>query len=150
MPNNGLEVFDTTMQKTHMWLNALSKELQIVDRHEAYRVMRAVLHALRDQLGADEAAQLSAQMPMLVRGIFFEGWHPSDTAPVHTVEEFEKRIYRNHGARPHVNALDMIDGVASVLRKYIEPGEIDQVLGRLPQPIRESMTGRTAMARGAI
>jgi uncharacterized protein (DUF2267 family) len=98
----------------------------------------------------DESAQLSAQMPMLVRGIFFEGWHPSDTAPAHTVEEFEKRIYRSHGARPHVNALDMIDGVASVLRKFIEPGEIDQVMGRLPEPIRQLMSGQRIAAHGAL
>jgi hypothetical protein len=47
------------------------------DRHRAYHPLRAVLHCLRDRLTVDEAAQLGDQLPMLVRGIYYEAWHPA-------------------------------------------------------------------------
>src|ERR1700716_965562 len=46
------------------------------DRHTAYRALRAILHALRDRLTVDEVAQLAAQLPMLIRGLYYEGWDP--------------------------------------------------------------------------
>ncbi len=48
------------------------------DRHAAYRVLRAVLHALRDRLTVAETVDLGAQLPMLIRGLYYEGWTPND------------------------------------------------------------------------
>jgi uncharacterized protein (DUF2267 family) len=42
--------------------------------------LRATLHALRDRLIIDEVAQLSAQLPMLIRGLYYKGWDPTKTA----------------------------------------------------------------------
>ena len=33
-----------------------------------------MLHALRDRLTPDSAVHLGAQLPILVRGIYYEGW----------------------------------------------------------------------------
>src|SRR5258708_6578850 len=73
----GLEVFDTTIQKTHIWINDLMKVLGWQDRHKAYLALRATLHALRDRLTVDEVAHVGAQLPMLIRGFYYEGWDPS-------------------------------------------------------------------------
>src|SRR3546814_6955305 len=43
----------------------------------AYHALRSVLHALRDRLTLEEAAHLGAQLPMLVRGIYYDSWHPA-------------------------------------------------------------------------
>src|SRR5689334_7840642 len=77
MSATGLKVFDTTVQKTHRWLNELMQLLGWGDKEKAYLALRATLHALRDRLTVEEAAQLSAQLPMLVRVFYFEGWNPT-------------------------------------------------------------------------
>src|SRR5919109_1281339 len=76
MSTTGLEVFDTTVQTTNQWLNEISEVIG-PDRQRAYDVLRAVLHSLRDRLTVDQAVHLGAQLPMLVRGIYYEGWKPS-------------------------------------------------------------------------
>ena len=72
----GLDVFDTTVHKTHVWLNDIMQELGWEDRHKAYLGLRTTLHALRDRLTVEETAQLAAQLPMLIRGLYYEGWDP--------------------------------------------------------------------------
>jgi uncharacterized protein (DUF2267 family) len=74
MSSTGLEVFDKTVQTTDAWLNEIMEVIG-PDRHRAYRVLAAVLHSLRDRLTVNEAAQLGAQLPILVRGIYYDRWH---------------------------------------------------------------------------
>ncbi len=76
MSSTGLEVFDKTIQTTNSWLNEIGEDLG-PDRQRCYNALRAVLFALRDRLTVEEAADLSAQLPMLIRGIFYEGYRPS-------------------------------------------------------------------------
>jgi uncharacterized protein (DUF2267 family) len=71
------ELFDATLQKTDLWLGHLMRLLPTDNRHVAYLALRATLHALRDRLTAEEAAQLGAQLPMLIRGFCYEGWDPT-------------------------------------------------------------------------
>lgn len=77
MSATGLDVFDTTIQKTNNWLNELMELAGLQQRQGAYLALRATLHALRDRLPVDEVAQLGAQLPMLVRGFYYEGWDPT-------------------------------------------------------------------------
>lgn len=93
MATTGLAVFDTTINETNQWLKALEAELLIDDRHKAYLALRAVLHALRDRLSPGGAMRLGAQMPMLLRGLYVEGWRPDET-PVrtHSVEAFAAKV----------------------------------------------------------
>ena len=76
MSMTGLEVFDTTLQKTNEWLDEIMDELALQDRHTAYVALRGTLHALRDRLPVQEAVHLGAQLPILVRGFYYEGWRP--------------------------------------------------------------------------
>jgi uncharacterized protein (DUF2267 family) len=71
MSATGLEVFDKTVQTTNAWLKEIM-EVMGADRHRAYRILAAVLHALRDRLTVDEAAQLGAQLPILARGMYYD------------------------------------------------------------------------------
>ena len=74
-----LPVFDKTIQVTNLWLKALMDRMGEDDRHHAYTALRSTLQALRDRLPVNEAAHLGAQLPMLVRGFYYEGWHPAGT-----------------------------------------------------------------------
>jgi uncharacterized protein (DUF2267 family) len=72
----GIDVFDSTIQRTNSWLKELTIELNSSDHRKTYLVLRSVLHALRDHLSADDAIYLGEQLPMLIRGLYFERWKP--------------------------------------------------------------------------
>jgi uncharacterized protein (DUF2267 family) len=76
MSTTGLEVFDTTVQKTNNWLNDLMVVLRWPDKHKVYLALKTTLQALRDRFIIAEVAHLGAQLLMLVRGFYYEGWDP--------------------------------------------------------------------------
>jgi uncharacterized protein (DUF2267 family) len=150
MSATGLDVFDRTIQTTNIWLNEIMDDLG-PDRQVAYRALRAVLHALRDRMTIEEAAHLSAQLPLLVRGIFFDMWRPAE-APLRmrTVEEFLTRVaVELQDIRP-VDPEDAARAVFKTLGKHVSRGEIDQVRSQLPAQIRQLWPEPTlAQAAGA-
>ena len=92
MSTTGVASLDHTIQETNVWLNAVAEQLQL-DRHDSYVALRAVLHALRDRLPPEVAVHLGAQLPMLVRGIYFESWNPShNPAKPRNLEAFMARV----------------------------------------------------------
>ena len=136
MSATGLEVFDTTLQKTNIWLKEIGDELG-PDRQRSYQALRAVLHTVRDRLTVDQAAHLGSQLPMLVRGIYFEGWHPAaNPEKVRSREEFVSAIAdKMQNARPiDPEAAGRV--VLAVLTRHVEPGEVDHVREALPEAIR--------------
>ena len=93
MSATGLAVFDETVQLSNLWLNELMAAVAWDDKHRAYRLLRATLHALRDRLSAHEAVQFGAQLPMLIRGLYYDGWHMRDvTSSERTKSEFLSHI----------------------------------------------------------
>jgi uncharacterized protein (DUF2267 family) len=92
MSSTGLEVFDKTLQITHIWVDEIMAELG-PDRQRAYHALRAVLHALRDRLPLNLAAHLGAQLPLLVRGIYYDSWDPQpETTRERKQAEFLERV----------------------------------------------------------
>ena len=78
--STGLPVFDTTVQASNAWLNAIEARFPPCDRQQAYAAFRAAGHVLRDRLPMEAVLGLSAQLPMLLRGVFLEGWRPDEGA----------------------------------------------------------------------
>ncbi|MGQ0635982.1 MAG: DUF2267 domain-containing protein [Planctomycetaceae bacterium] len=138
MSATGLKVFDSTIQTTNIWLDDVMRELGWKDRHRAYHALRSVLHTLRDRLSADEAAQLSAQLPLLVRGTFFEGWHPSHK-PVkeHHWDEFVAHVSESFALDTEVDPTEITRAVLRVLCKHVAEGEVTSLKRVLPAEIRD-------------
>ncbi len=141
MSATGLPVFDETVQLTNIWLKDLMAELGWEDRHRAYLGLRLTLQALRDHLSVDEAVHLSAQLPMLIRGFYFEGWHPAHK-PLkdRSQEAFVQRIYDGFRQNPTDEPIDPAEvatAVFAVLSEKISKGEAEQVKRTLPKAIRE-------------
>ena len=136
-----VEAIDRSPEKAHVWLNELAAELGDADRQAAYRILRAFLHTLRDRLGVDEAAQLAAQLPLLVRGIYYEGWDPSSTPRRYRdPTEFLDRVAHEALLHGDTEASFAVSAAAAVLRKHISAGELDDVLDVLPAPIGALLT----------
>ena len=94
--STGLDTFDKTVQESNLWLKDVMERLNTADRHHAYSTLRAVLHALRDRIGPESAAHLGAQLPMLLRGLFYEGWDPTGK-PTKERHERSKRAHLRPG-----------------------------------------------------
>jgi uncharacterized protein (DUF2267 family) len=122
MSATGLEVFDTTVQKNNTWLKDLM-EVTDGDRPKACQALRAVLHALHDRLTVEEAAEFAAQLPMLIRGIYYEGRDPTGK-PVkeRKREQFLARIRRHIKSDGDANAEVLARAVFSLLAKHITGG----------------------------
>jgi uncharacterized protein (DUF2267 family) len=147
MSTTSLDVFDRTLQKTNMWLNQIMDIMGWDDRHAAYTAMRATLHALRDRLTVQEAAQLAAQLPMLIRGIYFEGWNPAHTpVPERHLDQFLARIEREFHSGYQVDPEKVARAVFRVLAARVTEGEISDVEQVLPAEVRALWTGVQALA----
>ena len=91
----GVTALDHTVQETNVWLKAIDEQLVLENRHHAYNALRAVLHALRDRLQPEAAVKLGAQLPIMVRGIYYEGWHMAATPTKERhLEEFAAHILK--------------------------------------------------------
>jgi uncharacterized protein (DUF2267 family) len=130
-------IIQRSVEKTHIWLNEIGEELGGEDRQYAYRALRSVLHALRDRLPVDVAAKLAAQLPTLVRGIYYEDWDPSRTPlPIHDVGAFLDRVAHEGHMAGETEASLAVTAVARILRRHISDGEIDEILAVLPDNFR--------------
>jgi uncharacterized protein (DUF2267 family) len=136
MSQTGLAAFDSTIQTTNAWLHEVMEELYLRDRHQAYHALRAVLHALRDRLSVDGAAALGAQLPLLVRGIYYEGWHPANKPLKQHREEFLIHLAQELRGDPPADAEAVAKAVFKVLARHVSGGEIEGVKRSLPGDLR--------------
>jgi uncharacterized protein (DUF2267 family) len=132
-----ITAFDRTIEKTNAWISDLMAELGWEEPERSYHALRAVLHALRDRLPVQEAADLSSQLPMLVRGIYYEGWSPSGK-PIkeRKKEEFLAHIADAFRGDLRVNAEHVARSVFKVIASHVTSGEVEDVKLCLPPQIR--------------
>jgi uncharacterized protein (DUF2267 family) len=137
MSMTGLSVFDTTLHKTNQWLNDLLQLLGWSDKDKAYLALRVTLHALRDRLTIEEVAQLAAQLPMLVRGFYYEGWNPTGKPEKErSEEEFLAHIARHFQNDEAVDPEQVARAVFALIGKHVSAGEVEDVRQVLPKTLR--------------
>jgi uncharacterized protein (DUF2267 family) len=127
---------DSTIQKTNEWLAELS-ELMGTDPETAYDALRGTLTTVRDLLAVEEAAQFAAEMPMLIRGVYFTGWSPSNAPERYHRQEFLAEISRRAGMGGDASDVaDAARAVFTVLARRMSAGEVSDVLGQLPKDVQ--------------
>jgi uncharacterized protein (DUF2267 family) len=138
-----MRLFEKTNEKSHEWVKDMMTCLGTEDPQQALHALRAGLHALRDRISVEEAAQLAAQMPMTIRGLFFENWRPTGKPlKIRQPSEFLALILANYAPRADAHADDIIKSLFRVLRKHVSEGELTDVVMSLPQPLVELVGGR--------
>lgn len=136
-PECHVPVFESTLQTTHKWLRELELLASLRNESEAYSVLRAVLHALRNRLTPDEAVNLAAELPMLVRGFYYEGWKPSSTPKkLRTLGDFLRDMPLLPSPDETFNAEKAVRSVFLMLDHRISEGEIDDIRHMLPEEVR--------------
>jgi len=138
MASTGLDVFDHTLQNTNKLLSAIEQELGWGGRrNQSYLALRTVLHALRDRLPVDESVNLSAQLTLLAKGIYFDGWNP-DIVPVKmNRDEFVAYIASRFPYDVEGGIENLIRIVLSHVFQTIDPNEGAKIIDNLPNDIRE-------------
>ena len=133
----GLKALDHTVQITHVWINDLNRKLGWDNKSRAYHLLKAVLHALRDWLQVNDSAHLAAQLPELLRGVYYEQWRPAAT-PVknRSKADFIARVEASFKADPIETPAKAILTVFELLSEKITGGEIEKVRHALPQELR--------------
>ena len=138
MSLSSVDGVERSVHKTNRWLNELSELAGWDSKQKAYLATRATLHALRDRLTVDETAQLGAQLPMLVRGIYYEGWDPSHKPErLRHKDEFLARIEQQFRSDDLIAPEQVACAVFIVLANRVTAGEIEDVKQILPAEIRE-------------
>lgn len=136
MSATGLPVFDKTLQETNQWLTLMMGELGTETRSTAFTALRASLHALRDRIGVDNAAHLGAQLPMLLRGAFYEGWHPSSTPTRERhLDDFIDHVQSELPAGSMVNPAEAARACFCVMGQCLDPGEMTKLQRILPHEV---------------
>jgi uncharacterized protein (DUF2267 family) len=125
------------VQQSQEWLKELRDNGDLMDTDEALTVLRVVLHQLRDRLTIEEAVDFGAQLPIIVRGIYYEGWQPHKVPhKVHTLRKFVDEVTIKLLPRTLL-AERAIRDVFALLAHHCDPGEIADVIGQMPAELKE-------------
>jgi uncharacterized protein (DUF2267 family) len=136
MSATGLEVFDRTLQTTHIWLDEIIEDLH-TDRQTAWHVLGAVMRPLRDRLPPGLSAHLSAELPLLVRGSYFDQWRPgAQNLKLRSLAEFLERVSDGLRDTKPIGSLDAVRTVFAVLERHLDHGQSEKIRQALPDEIR--------------
>lgn len=125
------------LQTVQEWLKELKDKGELADEAAAYSILRAVLHQLRDRLTLEEAVDLGAQLPLIVRGLYFQDWRPHKVPrKIRSKDAFLDELSKD--VLPYTYPVDWaVTTVFALLADHCDPGEIADVIGQLPDDLKE-------------
>jgi uncharacterized protein (DUF2267 family) len=137
MSANGLDVFDKTLQTTHIWLDELMAEIG-PDRQVAWNVLGVVLRSVRNRIPLELAVHLGSQLPLLVRGTYYDQWHaPGRMAEKQrSLDEFLAPIGERLSHIRPMDARAATGAVFTVLARHVDAGQAEKVRHALPGEVQ--------------
>lgn len=130
-----VSALDHATHVAHTWVHQVAKEFDTEDREFAYQVLRAWLHTLRDRLPVEAAAHFAAQLPDLIRGVFYAGWDPSGVPVKYNAQAYMVRFARE--ANISIRDVDKAaSAVTAALLHFLPPAQVAKALDQLPNEIR--------------
>lgn len=130
-----------TVRATEDWIDDLMRRLGWHDRERVYLALIATLHALRDCLARDEAVYVGAHLPPLLRGLYYEGWHPSGRPAARSRGAFLERIHDGVHRDPGVDAEQVARAVFSLLATRLPVAELEDAKAATPKPLHNLWPG---------
>jgi uncharacterized protein (DUF2267 family) len=135
MSEQGLEPIESTTQKTHEWIARIAETLHM-EKRDACKALRAVLQTARDRLPVDVAVHFGAQLPMLVRGMYYEGWEPSKVPIKMSRQEFLDAIAEKIVAGRVIDPAETTESVVAVIAGHLGAGEMQKVMHSFPHDLQ--------------
>jgi len=115
------------------WFKAVMADLETPDCSLAIAALRSTLHALRDRIRSDDAAQLRAHLSFQLRDIYYENWQP---APGHRssndIDDFgdiARLLPRGSG----LGAEAAVSATFGALAECIDPSDVAKVIEAMPE-----------------
>jgi len=131
----GLQDLRAALSETEAWIDDIMRRLGWHDRERVYLVLLATLHALRDSLPQDEAIYIGAQLPPLLRGLYYEGWHPGARLAAKNRSAFLERIHDGVHRDPGIDVEEAARIVFAALAARLPAGELEDAKAATPQPL---------------
>lgn len=138
---------DRAVQNTILWLNEIQTQLQWEDRDTVYKATKAVLQSIRDLLPYEELFHFSANLPMVMKGMMFDGFNPIENKKekVRTEVEFYNQVqtYYDSQRRDLISGKDATIGVVNTLIDRVGEGEMKKVADNMPLKLKPLFRQRT-------
>jgi uncharacterized protein (DUF2267 family) len=129
-------VFDRHLAVANRWLKELATHLALPPSEypRALHALRAGLHAIRDRLPPSEVLDLAAQLPVVIRGFYYECW---TLAPerVRDRAAMIERVRAELAPDERLDPVEVLRGVIQLLVDHVSEGEIADVVATIPKPI---------------
>lgn len=138
MSTDTIGTLEQAVADTYAWLDEVQLEYDrgsFDGRHQALQALRGVLHALRDRLSVDQNAHLSAQLPLLVRGLYYEGWDPQPLNRERHLETFLDHVEAPLRGYPEIDPAGIAMAVFAVLRRRLSAGTYEKIGNTLPRDV---------------
>ncbi len=128
-----IQELSTAVKAVDDWIDDLKRRLNWHDRERVYRALLAALHALRDWLGRNEAVYVGAQLPPLLRGLYYEGWHPGARGPARSRAAFLERVHDGVHRDPGIDAEEVARAVFAMLAARLPAAEVEGAKAATPR-----------------
>jgi len=135
MSEQGLETIESTTQKTHEWVARIAEALHM-EKRDAYKSLRAVLQTVRDRLPLDLAVDFGAQLPMLIRGLYYDGWEPSKVPVKMSRQDFLDPVRDKIVADRVIDPAETIQSVLAVVASHMANGEMEKAMQSFPRDMQ--------------
>ena len=130
-----IQQLSIAVKATDDWIDDLQSRLSWHDRERVYHALLAALHAVRDSLPRDEAVFIGAQLPPLLRGLYYEGWHPSRRGAARSRTAFLERIHDSLHRDPGIDPEQVARAVFAMLAARLPAAEVEDAKAATPKSL---------------
>ena len=127
---------EKSVHVTEKWIDDVARRLGWGDREKVYLALVATLHALRDSLPAHEAAFLGDFLPVLLRGLYYEGWRLPKYSSFRSQDAFLERVREGVHRDPAVDAEPVAKAVLAHIAEHIPASELEDLRAVTPRALR--------------
>ncbi len=132
---------DASTQKTNLMLQDIEEAFGWPrgQRNQSYCALRTMLHLLRDRLPVQESVEFAAQLPLVIRGIYFDGWQPTDVPVKLNRDDFLLEFRRQFTYDLQGDAEHLVQVVLDVLHRHVSSGQWGDVKDNMPKDLARMM-----------